>query len=348
MIQAVFAVSALNDEALDTAPTVWRSVSQSTMIIHKQLQEKLHASPSAEPHNRAIATLYHLNQQGKWDVIDLPFESGEVYKSNHVYSYKLEASSDVGADTTESINTTSQDPPPLRKHRTEISKEHIEKGFKGARTKIPENGIKQLKSGMPVEDAKNCTEVEKYLTELIQQFENLKQATSELKTLREVEADYLKNYPFAKHYKNRMRDSEVSICRDIDDTIRRGNKSPQRLNKINLHIHSDNNPCFCCVQTIHFYAKKWIKDCPELELLIFVSSDKEYVWSGSLTDEHIVPNNSVGKPSMREYGRDDKYDLLLDIDELKRFTYSTQQVGKVIQIFMPLHSAVTVEAAVDK
>lgn len=68
--------------------------------------------------------------------------------------------------------------------------------------------------------------------------------------------------------------------------------------------------------------------------MIFVSSDKEYVWSGSLTDEHTVPNNSSGKPSMREYGRDAQYDLLLDNDELKRFTYTAQQVGKVIQIFM--------------
>ena len=37
---------------------------------------------------------------------------------------------------------------------------------------------------------------------------------------------------------------------------------------------------------------------------------------------------------MREYGRDAKYDSLLDNDELKKFTYKAHHVGKVIQIFM--------------
>lgn len=241
LIQIAFAASSLNDEALDTSPTVWRSASQDILSIHKQLQERLHSSHLAEPHNRAIATLYHLNQQVKCDVIDFPLESGEVYKSNHVYSYE----SDVGADTTESPHATSPLAPALRRHRTEISREIIEKNFKDDRNKLPDNGIKKLKSGMPVEEAKECTEVEKYLTELMQHLSKLKQSTSELKTLRETEADYLKHYPFAKHYKSRMRDSEVSICRDVSDNFKERNESLKRSNKINLHIHSDNNPCFC-------------------------------------------------------------------------------------------------------
>lgn len=75
--------------------------------------------------------------------------------------------------------------------------------------------------------------------------------------------------------------------------------------------------------------KKWTAAF-EVTVLVLVSSDKEYIWSGDLPHGHYVSNGSTGKPSMREYGRDERYDQPLTEDELKASEYSREHSGKVI------------------
>ena len=286
----------------DDIPTVWRKVDGEVYSVHQQLKEKLQKIPPAHPHNRALAQMRIYNDQGGFIEQDFPVPPLEVYKSNHVYVDMSEFS----------------------KERIEGELKRVRQEFKEKATQINSAGTNTVDE-IDTLDAACDTE--------IQMINMLKQKSRSVRQLRTIEGSYLEKYPFKDH-KNRMLDSEVSLCRAIDKYL--SCKEVYAGGRyLSIYIYSDFNPCFCCVQTIHYYAKLFAQRT-SLPLVVYVSSNQEYVWKGTLPPPHNVPSRTDGSPSMREYGKDSKQDELLTTEEEKMYVYSdvTSFQGKIIQIFL--------------
>lgn len=338
--------AALGEDAgvFEVNPTVWRQFTGDVLEIHRELQRKIKECPPTGSHNRAVGRIVVCGLEK--DIRDFPFPPFVCYKSNHAYYATILIDKDKGlqeSTATEMSQTEKRQRSPVEdveeecqkerlKHardRVELDREIIENSFKGARKALPDTSIKTLKTGLPTNTPQQVDVAINDCTKTVLLLQAFQDSMKELRRLRLAEADYHSNYPYYKTHSNRMLDSEVSVCRDVDSYLRRLLQKDRR--QISIHIHSDNNPCFCCVQTINHFAQKWVSTF-EVTVLVFVSSDKEYIWSGELPKGHYIYNGSAEKPSMREYGRDDRYDQPLTEDELKVYEYSREHSGKVIQM----------------
>lgn len=332
--------AAADASGFDEQSTVWRKKEDQHLL---DLRGKLLACPPAGKHNRAIARLV---VQGDACPKDFPTSPRiQCYISNHAHVDESVIRIDderVKRERNPQSDDGAEEPAISRPPRAEggvlqLSRECVEKGYKDARKAVPDDAVRKLKSGMPWDTPGDVSAVESFCDVTIQQLTAVRARASELRALRVAEELYRKFYPFVATHKNRMLDSEVSMCRDIDAYLSSNKPKPESI--VFLYVHTDNNPCFCCVQTMHHFAKKWAQDF-QISLVVLVSSDKEYVWSGDLPPPHIVPNGLEGKPSMREYGRDAQYDQpLLAPDQCSQFQYAKDRVGKVIQVFIPVQSA---------
>lgn len=166
-----------------------------------------------------------------------------------------------------------------------------------------------------------------------------------------LENDYLRTYPFISRMSETYPcfDSEASIARYV--TFKLSSEDFSRLSLLELRIHSRFNPCFFCVQMLHQYAQRWSKISGK-PVRVFVSSHEVYPMPLEVMPEgHVVPTDAASaeakpKPSMRLYGRDDRYDekILSDV-ELESFTYFPDRPGKIIQTFFPESAGVEARVA---
>ncbi|CAO4836626.1 MAG: hypothetical protein FADNKDHG_01620 [Holosporales bacterium] len=159
---------------------------------------------------------------------------------------------------------------------------------------------------------------------------DLTTALKELIPLRNLEDDYRRFYPFKSiSFQSRLLDSESSFCKLIENNFQKI-KEVHQNQRIRLHMHSDNNSCFYCIQLLHYFAKKW-SHATGIPWLIMVSSHKEYMWKGVLPPGF----DALHKKSMRSYANDDRYDKELNEEEIQKYLYAPGKEGKIIQIFLP-------------
>lgn len=260
-------------DIFEVSPTVWKQFTGENLEIHQELQRKIKECPPAGNHNRAVGRVVVCGVER--DVQYFPAPPFSCYKSNHAYcDVALLTDKDEEAQesrTTEKSQHKKRHRNPLenveeecqREHlepprsRVEFNREHIENSFKGARKAIPEVAMRTLKTGMQTDTPQQVDVAISYCTNTVLLLQSLQSSMKELRELRLAEADYQPNYPYYKTHSNRMLDSEVSVCLDIDSYLQ--SFLPKDHKQIKIHIHSDNNPCFCCVQTINHFAKKM--DC---------------------------------------------------------------------------------------
>ncbi len=346
-------VASDHEGIFDQTPTVWRKISDgATATIHLELQQKLKVAAPTGNHNRAVAKVVIVRPEGE-QAIDFPLGTFfPCYVSNHAYLYDEKLTEERTDEEAQELKRPREAAtaggsgfeedegrrPTRCGNRDDLyamSKDQAEGEFKAARTAVPDGFGKKLKTGMPTSTESDLDKVKQECDAEIVRLTEVRKKATNLGKFRCIEAQYQKFFPFSKTHKNRMLDSEVSLCREIDFWLAKSEIYTGAA-EINIHIYSDNNPCFCCVQTIHYFAKNWVMKTG-VPLRVFVSSEKEYVWSGSLPHGHVVPVNAAsGKPSMREYGKDDSYDKPLCEKEQLSFTYTKDNVGKVIQLFMPV------------
>jgi hypothetical protein len=153
-----------------------------------------------------------------------------------------------------------------------------------------------------------------------------------------LENNYLSTYPFRTKMSATYPcfDSEASIARLVDFKLTRKELSSAVF--IELHIHSGFNPCFFCLQNLHYYAQRWA-ELTKKGVRIFISSHTAYPMSADIMPAgHVIPGDT-----MLTYGT-----LLsreLTAAEVEEFTYTPDHAGKIIQMFFPSSSGATADTA---
>lgn len=292
--------SDLPADTFESTPAVWRSIKETPYgPIHALLQQRLISSSPCGSHNRVCAVV-HIETSNEDALL---FEIGGIFKSNHAYS--LNGSEEYDKET-------------LEGQCTKTRREFKESSTQVVSEADPNKALNSLSSHSKAAAA---------LTESLQG----------LIPLRALEHAYRSFYPFkAVNYQSRLLDSESSLCRLIEGKLNDLVEIPHKR-LIRLHLHSDNNSCFYCVQLLHCFAKKWTQET-NIPWLIMVSSHQEYLWKGTLPPG----NESLQKKSMRTYCNDDRQDQGLTQADTQEYSYAPGKPGKVIQVFMPI---ATTEAA---
>ena len=79
-------------DPFDVTPCVWRSFDSTSFCeIQQRLRRDVIGSPECHPHNRAVATLMILGEDGSVSPIDLVCRGVRVFQSNYVYPLNDEA-----------------------------------------------------------------------------------------------------------------------------------------------------------------------------------------------------------------------------------------------------------------
>lgn len=272
--------SVISDNPFESAPAVWRSIRATPYYhTHTSLQQKVVSSPSCGSHNRVYAVMHIETSNGVVLIQDID----RIFKSNHAYSLDGREENDKGT---------------LEGHCAKTRREFKESATQVVSEGDPHQALQFLSFHPQVSTA-------------------LTKALQDLVPLRKFEHDYKTFYPFkAVNYHSRLLDSESSLCRLIESKVTELSEIPQKT-LIRLHMHSDNNSCFYCVQLLHYLAKKWAEET-NVSWLIMVSSHQAYNWKGTLPPGF----ESLQQKSMRTYCQDDRYDQELTAEEIQKYSYS--------------------------
>lgn len=286
----------LATDIFEPTPAVWRSI-QNTPYYCTQasLMDTVISSPPCGKHNRLQAVLHIETNNGT----DSSIELERIYKSNHAYS--LDGSVELDKETLDGLCTRAR------------------KDFKESATQVVSES--------------DPNKASQSLNLHSQKVASLSTALQALISLRALEREYSTFYPFKDvSYQSRLLDSEPSVCRLIESKLKNIEEIYQKT-LIRLHMHSDNNSCFYCVQLLHSFAQKWSGET-KTPWLIMVSSHQEYQWKG------ILPHGfeSLNKNSMRTFCVDGRHDQELRKEEIQQYIYTPDRPGKIIQVFMHVGS----------
>gem|GEM_PF-3213031 len=315
-LTAAAAASTLPSDAdYADSPTVWCQYSAESIALHRDLMHRLPETESLDKTlkgaNLAVAQLNDILLECAGPSASTTFPP-YVFVSNHIHDFEKGASYDC--------------------HRTRGFPHKFTQEAKKVNTALATIKLFSRSNAWFSDFIPNLRRIE---IEVMGPAHDIEAGYSHFDAL---ENNYLSTYPFRTKMSATYPcfDSEASIARLVDFKLTREELSSAAF--IELHIHSRFNPCFFCLQNLHYYAQRWA-ELTKKGVRIFISSHTAYPMPADIMPAgHVIPGDT-----MLTYGT-----LLsreLTAAELEDFTYAPDHPGKIIQMFFPSSPSATADTA---